>query len=207
MLHEFGHAVYDKYVDRKLPFLLRTHAHIFTTEAVAMFFGRMAMEEEWLHKFMGLSHDELANLMPLQRKMQQRKMLIMARWIITFVRFERELYRDPDQDLNRLWWQLVEEIQGVKPPEDQDYPHWAAKIHFTIAPVYYQNYLLGELMASQLHSYIRANVSNEIFTEQTGKYFIENVFQPGDKTDWRGLIKGATGENLNPAYFAKQFVF
>jgi oligoendopeptidase F len=207
MLHEFGHAVYDKYVDRQLPYLLRTHAHIFTTEAVAMFFGRMAIEEEWLHKFMGLTQDELVQLMPLQRKMQQRKMLIMARWIITFVRFERELYRDPDQDLNRLWWQLVEEIQGVKPPEDQDYPHWAAKIHFTIAPVYYQNYLLGELMASQLYSYIRANVSHEIFTEQTGQYFIKNVFQPGDKTDWRGLIKGATGEALNPTYFAKQFVF
>jgi peptidyl-dipeptidase A len=27
MLHEFGHAVYDKYNDRSLPFLLRSPAH------------------------------------------------------------------------------------------------------------------------------------------------------------------------------------
>jgi peptidyl-dipeptidase A len=206
MLHEFGHAVYDKYVDRDLPFLLRTHAHIFTTEAVAMFFGRMAKEEEWLHKFMGLSKEKLASWMPLQLKMQQRKMLIMARWIITFVFFERELYRDPDQNLNKLWWKLVNEIQGVEPPKNQDYPHWAAKIHFTIAPVYYQNYLLGELMASQMHYFIQEHVSSEIFTEQTGQFFIQKIFQPGDRTDWRGLVEGATKEALNPAYFVNQFV-
>jgi peptidyl-dipeptidase A len=100
----------------------------------------------------------------------------------------------------------VKDIQGVEPPNDQDYPHWAAKIHFTIAPVYYQNYLLGELMASQMHYYIQEHVSSEIFTEQTGRFFIEKVFQPGDKTDWRGLIQSATGESLNPAYFVKQFV-
>jgi peptidyl-dipeptidase A len=206
MLHEFGHAVYDKYVDRQLPFILRTHAHIFTTEAVAMFFGRMAKEEEWLHKFMGLSKQDLAAWMPLQQKMKQRKMLIMARWIITFVFFERELYRDPEQDLNKLWWKLVKEIQGVEPPKEQNYPHWAAKIHFTIAPVYYQNYLLGELMASQMYDYIQNQVSTEIFNEQTGQFFMEKVFKPGDKTDWRGLIQSATNESLNPAYFVKQFV-
>lgn len=206
MLHEFGHAVYDKYIDRNLPFILRTHAHIFTTEAVAMFFGRMAKDEEWLHKFMGLSHAELAEWMPLQRKMQQRKMLIMARWIITFVFFERELYRNPEQDLNALWWQLVKDIQGVEPPTNRDYPHWAAKIHFTIAPVYYQNYLLGELMASQMDHYIRQHVSKEIFTEKAGQFFMEKIFLPGDQTDWRGLITNATGGALNPAYFVKQFV-
>ncbi|MCA1731856.1 MAG: peptidase M3A and M3B thimet/oligopeptidase F, partial [Actinobacteria bacterium] len=28
MLHEFGHAVYDKYINPSLPYLLRTVAHI-----------------------------------------------------------------------------------------------------------------------------------------------------------------------------------
>jgi len=36
-LHEYGHAVYDKYIDKSLPYILREPAHIFTTEAVAMF--------------------------------------------------------------------------------------------------------------------------------------------------------------------------
>ena len=36
LLHELGHATYDDSVDKSLPWLLRTHSHTFTTEAVAM---------------------------------------------------------------------------------------------------------------------------------------------------------------------------
>ena len=42
-LHELGHAVYDTYLDfENTPYLLREPAHIFTTEAIAMLFGRFA---------------------------------------------------------------------------------------------------------------------------------------------------------------------
>ncbi|TCS96675.1 peptidyl-dipeptidase A [Hazenella coriacea] len=207
MLHEFGHAVYDKYMDLNLPFILRTPSHIFTTEAIAMFFGRMVRNREWLHKFIGMSKESLDKMMPKLELMLQRQMLITARWVMTFVFFEKELYANPDQDLNRLWWKLVKEIQYVHPPETNDEPHWAAKIHFTIAPVYYQNYLLGELTASQFDHYIRHHVSDEMFTKKTGQFFMENVFFPGDRYNWQELINQATGEPLNPKYFVEQFVY
>ena len=66
------------------------------------------------------------------------------------VHFERALYRDRESDLNELWWRLVERFQGVSRPEGRDAPDWAAKVHFGVAPVYYQNYLLGEVLAAQL---------------------------------------------------------
>ena len=47
-LHEFGHAVYDKYNDRNLPWVLREPAHTFTTEAIAMLFGRFASNAAWI---------------------------------------------------------------------------------------------------------------------------------------------------------------
>ena len=206
MLHEFGHAVYDKYGDRNLPFILRTPAHIFTTEAVAMFFGRLTRNREWLERFPRVDRAELSRIMPQVEKMLKRQMLIVARWIITFVTFEMELYRDPDQDLNRLWWKLVREIQYVNPPEETDEPHWASKIHFTIAPVYYQNYLLGELTASQFDAALRRNGATSLFTEETGRFFLEKVFQPGDRSGWSVLIEEATGEALNPEHFVNQFV-
>jgi oligoendopeptidase F len=120
--------------------------------------------------------------------------------------FERELYANPDQDLNRLWWKLVEEIQFVHPPEQVDYPHWAAKIHFTIAPVYYHNYLLGELTASQFDQYIKKQISTVTFHERVGRFFKEKVFYPGDRYGWQGMIERATGEKLNPEHFVNQFV-
>lgn len=206
MLHEYGHAVYDKYIDRKLPFILRTPAHIFTTEAVAMFFGRLVKNREWLHQIAQVDDATLDQIIPGLEKMQQRQMLITARWVITFVRFERELYRDPEQDLNSLWWELVKEVQFVEPPNNVDFPHWASKIHFTIAPAYYQNYLLGELTASQFDQYIKKNISLTYFNQEVGRWFLDHIFFPGDRDGWSKLIENATGETLNPAHFVDQFV-
>src|SRR5204863_8965312 len=59
MLHEFGHGAYDRHVDRGLPFFLRTPAHMLTTEAVAMLFGRLSRDPEWLGVVAGIDRDEL----------------------------------------------------------------------------------------------------------------------------------------------------
>jgi peptidyl-dipeptidase A len=66
-------------------------------------------------------------------------------------RFERELYRDPDQDLNKLWWDLAEKYQELHRPEGRNEPDYASKYHIVGAPIYYHNYMMGEMFASQLH--------------------------------------------------------
>ena len=48
MLHEFGHATYEKYIDRQLPFVLRQPSHTFTTEAIAILFGRLSSNPYWI---------------------------------------------------------------------------------------------------------------------------------------------------------------
>jgi oligoendopeptidase F len=206
MLHEYGHAVYDKYVDHDLPFILRQYAHILSTEAIAMLYGRMGKNPVWLNKFLGVEAEKVKQLKPKIEKALQLQMLISARWIMTFVLFERELYENPDQNLNQLWWKLVEEIQFVHPPEDRDFPHWAAKIHFSIAPVYYQNYLLGELTASQLQRYIDEHVSKDMYTAQVGEFLMNEFFFHGARYHWNEKIERSTGEKLNPQHFIDQFV-
>ena len=44
---------------------------------------------------------------------------------------------------------------GPAPAEGRTAPDWASKIHLAVAPVYYQSYLLGELLASQLDQAVR----------------------------------------------------
>ncbi|WP_244951490.1 M2 family metallopeptidase [Sutcliffiella horikoshii] len=205
MLHEFGHAAYNKYVNRDLPYLLRSFAHILTTESIAMLFGKMTENREWLSKFLKLDDEKLDTLMPSLEKHEQLKMLISARWIITFVFFERKLYEDPDQDLNALWWETVEKIQLLHPPEDRSNPDWAAKIHFTLAPVYYQNYLLGELTAAQLYQHIKNNVSDEFFSLKVGAFIRDEFLAPGATYHWNKKIEKVTGEPLNPEHFIKAY--
>jgi oligoendopeptidase F len=200
-LHEFGHAAYFKYVDPSLPFGLRTVSHTLTTEAIAMLFGKMGKDPRWLKKFLQVDEETVNKLTPELQKYQQLQMLISARWIITFVLFEKELYENPDQDLNALWWKTVNEIQLVTPPDSTDNPDWAAKIHFTLAPVYYQNYLLGELMAAQLQRHIETKISPEIFTKETGEMLLNQFFKPAALYEWNEKISKVTGEKLSPSYF------
>ena len=213
MLHELGHALYDRYIDPGLPFVLRQHAHVFTTEAVAMFFGRLSKDADWIQLTAGISEAEKTSISRDVRNSQRLAQLVFARWCQVMVRFERALYEQPGHDLNRLWWDLVEEYQIVHPPRGRDEPDWAAKIHIVSAPVYYHNYMLGELLASQFDHHIQRHVLGAGNTRkplngrpEVGEYFRERVFRGGRRLSWDLMIADATGEPLDPKYFVEQFV-
>ena len=213
-LHELGHAVYDKYHDPKVPYLLRTPAHIFTTEAIAMMFGRLSRNPNWMQQMLGLTDADRDRIAGTAEKYAVMKQLIFARWALVMFNFEKQMYVDPDQDLNELWWRMVRRYQYVHKPAGRNAPDWAAKAHFSIAPCYYHNYLLGELLASQLHHSIVTKVlklsSDEkvsyVGKPEIGNYLRKNVFEPGAVYPWNEMIKRATGEYLTPKYFVEQFV-
>ena len=128
--------------------------------------------------------------------------------------FEKQLYANPEQDLNSLWWRTVEKYQLVKRPPDRDRPDWAAKIHFAVAPCYYHNYMLGELLASQLHNHLVHEVLrlksdakvSYVGRVKAGKFLRKNIFEAAAVYHWSEMIKRATGEPLTPKYFVQQFV-
>jgi peptidyl-dipeptidase A len=211
MLHELGHAVYDKYIDPDLPFILRHHAHTLVTEAIAMLFGRLSKNPSWIAAA-GVPREALARVEHGLSKYLPVAELVFARWAQVMFHFERALYRDPDQDLTDLWWGLVERFQLVPRPEGRNSPDWAAKTHVVSAPVYYHNYLLGELLASQLYRHIRTRVlptgsaaSHEFSHPAIGRFLKEEVFSHGARYRWDRLIERATGEPLTPRHFVDEF--
>lgn len=210
LLHELGHGVYDQEHDPQLPYLLRRPAHTSTTEAIAMLMGRLVKEPEWLKQVAGISEEELEQVSAALAQQSRLDMLVFVRWCMVMVYFERELYRDPEQDLDRRWWDLVERFQFVPRPESRQAPDWAAKIHLGVAPVYYQNYLLGELMASQILYQMRRAFPDHahplVNNPEAGAFLRERIFRPGNRQSWTTLIEEATGEPLNPHYFIEQFV-
>lgn len=214
MLHEFGHGVYDKYIDTALPFILRDPAHTFTTEAIAIMFGRFASSPQWLKDMAGISQEEKMKIADNCLKKLRIEELVFSRWAQVMYRFEKSMYDNPDQDLNKLWWDLVEKYQLLKRPEGRNEPDWATKIHIALYPCYYHNYLLGSLLASQLYYYMVANIIKSddyrfqsfAGNKEIGKYLKEKVFMPGSKYFWDDMIEKATGEKLTPKYYAKQFV-
>lgn len=214
MLHEFGHAVYDKNIDMNLPFILRDPAHTFTTEAIAMIFGRFSSNPQWIKDMMGIPEEEKLKIADNCFKNLRLEQLVFSRWSQVMYRFEKGMYKNPDQDLNKLWWDLAEQYQLIKRPTGRNEPDWATKIHIATYPCYYHNYLLGELLASQLYFYIVGNIlKSQDFKFQSfagkpeiGAYLKEKIFMSGTRWYWNEMIEKATGEKLTAKYYAKQFV-
>jgi len=209
-LHEFGHAVYDKFLDPGLPYLLRDPAHIMTTEAIALFMGRLTKDADWLTTYAGVAPEEAARIAAAARREVRDHLLVFMRWCFVMAHFERALYQDPEQDLNTLWWTLKAKYQNLTPPENRHAPDWAAKIHLASSPVYYHNYQLGEMVASQLLRHITTTVlAGEpscalIASPKVGAYMETALFRPGAVAPWNAWLERATGEPLNPAYFVEQ---
>jgi peptidyl-dipeptidase A len=213
ILHELGHAAYDKFIPRELPWILREPAHIASTEAIAMFMDRLIYDIDWLEKAAGAEPADRAQLQQRASAALRFEQLLTARWVLVMTYFERELYADPQRnDLETLWWSLVEDLQYVPRPEDRVAPDWASKIHLTVAPVYYHNYLLGELIASQLAATFNSEILDGAppggYTgrPELGQFLRDRWFAHGASLHWQDLLEQATGSRLLPASFLVEFV-
>ena len=114
MLHEFGHAAYDKYIDPKLPFTLREPAHTFTTEAIAMIMGRLASNATFIQEMLKVNDKEKQKIADESFKMLRLEQLVFSRWAQVMYHFEKEMYANPDQDLNNgIYFLMINENEKV----------------------------------------------------------------------------------------------
>jgi peptidyl-dipeptidase A len=201
--------VYDAAIDRSLPWLLRTPAHTLSTEASAMLFGRLSKNAAWLERYAGMPADEARAAGEACARAVRDQLLVQTRWELVMCTMERALYRDPEQDLDTLWWDLVERYQHVRRPEGRHAPDWASKIHFSAAPVYYHNYQLGEIMATQLQGHLLDTVlgggrdvwARYVSSPDVGAFLNDRLYRTGRALDWRDTLRQATGRPLDPGAF------
>ncbi len=198
LLHELGHTIYQDGIDRtQLAYDLRDDPQGFLNEGFAMFCEQPTTNPTWLREMLGLPGAEAEGLAPQLAAQEAASLLAFVRWCLTIVHFERQFYADPEQDLNRLWWDLEERYQGIPRPEGRDAPDWAAKIHVATAPVYYQKYLLGRLFSAQLTRKMDADLGSWWQGRpESGAYIRGELFVPGARYPWPELVERVTGAAL-----------
>lgn len=206
VLHELGHAVYELGFDEKLPWLLREPPHMIPTEAMALIAGRQAYKYDSLGNLVGTSPQKEA-LRKMADVSHRRRQLIFSRWVLVMTAFESELYRNPTQDLNALWWQCVEKYQKIRAPKNRAGKwDWATKYHIGLAPVYYFSYLLGEMFASAIQETLEKEVGEtSLSSKRAGKFLQEKLFHPGNRMSWSDLARHVTGEQINPDAWIREF--
>ncbi|MBI5346768.1 MAG: M2 family metallopeptidase [Chlamydiae bacterium] len=204
VLHEFGHALYDLGYNFELPWLLRTPPHLITTEAIALLMGRQSIKPLFLKEFCNVKDEEFLKQMELSAA---RKQLVFSRFVLLMTEFENELYKNPDQDLNDLWWSLAKKYQKVNMPDNRKGKNdWATKYHIGLAPVYYYSYLLGEFFASGLEKKLE-EISQlpKIWNPKSGDFLNKKLFYPGCIMRWDRLIQEVLGEPFSSSAWIEEF--
>ncbi|NGX34854.1 MAG: hypothetical protein K1060chlam1_01211 [Candidatus Anoxychlamydiales bacterium] len=196
LLHEFGHGVYDLEIDENLPWLLREHPHVLTTEAIALLMGRQVYTKEFLRDFLDITDEKIFEEVELGLK---RRQLFFSRSAFMITEFESKMYDDPNQDLNTLWWDLYEKYYNSPRPENrEDKADWAAKYHVGLAPVYYYSYLLGEVFASTLQKQLLEVAQDDnIWKKDAATFLKDKIFSHGSRYRWDHLIKNVLDKSFS----------
>lgn len=203
LLHELGHAIYQKYIDRELPWFLRSPPHSLSTEAVAILMETLVNDRKWLTQILNVPKEDAEQISNIAHARQRAGRLIFTRWCLVMTHFERAFYADPDGDLDELWWDLVEQYQFLRRIDGRHAPDWATKYHIALFPVYYQNYELGHLVTCQLSATLKREVGELVGNKAAGEWLVDRVLKSGAKDDWAKHIEHATGEALNVRYFVE----
>ena len=206
VLHELGHAIYELGFDVNLPWLLREPPHMIPTEAMALIAGRQAYRYDALERLIGSAPEKEV----LRKKAEislRRRQLIFSRWVLVMTAFESELYRNPKQDLNHLWWSCVSKYQKIPVPKNREGKwDWATKYHIGLAPVYYFSYLLGEMFASSIQESLAKECGTvSLSSEKAGKFLNEKLFSPGNRMSWYELVRHVTGHPLAADAWIREF--
>lgn len=215
MLRQTAYAAYLKNISPTLPYLLRDFPDPILKEGVAMLFRRFSSNVSWLQG-MGITRIAMGEKIAINSVLNLRaQQILFSRWSQVMYHFEKEMYRDPEQDLNALWWKLVSKYQLLPIPElRNDATDWASKIHLVAEPCYYHNYLLGEVLASSLNAYICNNIIKDsnywapyyINQESVGKFFCDKIFCYGAAYPWTDILKDAIGKEFTIDDYCKEVV-
>lgn len=191
LLHEIGHAVHYKSVDNNIPYMLKD-PHIISTEAVAIYFNDKLYHSKTLRSMMRLPEspdsDYYEDFSDPMRLMFLRKML-------RNIQFEKQIFENPNQDFNKLWWSLNERYLLYATKYEEQSPDWISNQHIINANGGYLFYLFAFAVSAQLEAYFPDDVIGPV----------KGFMRYGDAMCWNDLLKQSTGEELNLNYLFNSY--
>ena len=215
--HELGHVYYYlAYSNSDVPHVLREGANRAFHEALGDLISIAARQEPYLREI-GLLHGD-------QRIDQNEYLLgsaldnaiVFLPWSAgVMTHFEYELYEKelPIDQFNRRWWQLVEQYQGIVPPDPrgEEYCDACTKNHIIDDAAQYYDYAMAYLIKYQMHDHIARKILNQdphscnYYGKKAVGTWLMEVMRPGATRDWRVLLREKTGEEISSRAMLQYF--
>ena len=183
--HEYGHALHAA-GNQQPGVVLRQEPPIFN-ESMAESLAFFTLDPEWVRSY---GADPAATL-----RAGLGAWLVWLRTRSAHALFEYRAYDNPDGDLDQLYAEVEARFLGCA--EDAA-PRWAANGWFTSYPVYWQNYVLADVVAAQIHASMRAQLGRVEGNPEAIAFLRERFWAPGASVDWQEKLKRATGRPMGP---------
>lgn len=199
LLHELGHCVYDIGIDTNLPFIEQDCSSPVMTEAIAMMMGDLPKSEAILSNIVPNE-----KLKPFMNELNEDDARFVTR-ALQIINFEREMYKNPDQDLKLLWKNMKQKylFRGENTELNNE---WATIPHYLSHPGYYQNYFRAALLKAQIYNSLKSELGDISQNPKTAEILKENLFKYGASMDEEELIEKFTGKPLSGEDFCNRIV-
>ena len=192
LAQEFGTAIRSVLFSQ--PQGLFTNVSATWLEGMSCVLSDIVERDDWLRDYASVP-DNLVNRFREARRIQG---LVELRQTLTLLWFEYEAYRDPNRDLNKLYWQLFEKHMHL--PKHEEVMPWAIDAEFVDSPVSSQNHLLGKLISAQTLAYLKRSNDSVVGNPETRSFLVQNYYRFGGRFEWGELLERGTGESLDPTY-------
>ena len=197
-MHELGHAVFNVFNNPK-HYRFEWHPTNTMTEAIALMMGGLPATEGL---FKGMVSDKTNS------KYQRRSIEYDINSVISLLRysdFERQMYLNPNQDLQKLWRALNTKYYSMSKNEELT-NYWATIPHYTGWPAYCQNYFRSELIRAQLYEELTKRFGKISENPKVANFLNENIFQYGGTKEDNEILEAITGKKLEPDTFTKKAI-
>lgn len=207
-LHELGHIYYYiSYSNPEVPIILRSGANRAYHEAFGTMMGLASLQKPFLQGIGMLDKNAQTNDTLLLLKEALDYAVHIPWGSGTMTEFEYNLYSKnlPEDQYNKLWWELVKRFQGIEPaaPRGEDYCDAATKTHINDDAAQYYDYSMSNVLLFQFHQHIANNIlkqdphaTNYWGNKGVGD-FLQTVMKPGASVDWREHLKKSIGQDFS----------
>ncbi|MCK5115481.1 MAG: peptidase M3A and M3B thimet/oligopeptidase F [Candidatus Aegiribacteria sp.] len=205
LLHETGHAVHSFTTDPEETILNMGISGI-VSEGIANLFGRFSTHKAFYSGFFSEKPEEAG------RNFKQLKLWNRANQLraVSRILFDQALYRSRIKnidDIHQLLWQTNMEVLGEQPYADM--PLWASTIHYTTHPIYFHNYLLGDLTCDMLEQVFMDSEGISDHAERPGKFgrfILDEVIGASGRYPFPELFRRISGSGLSLRLLSQRLI-
>jgi len=198
LLYQLGESVF-LLSNPETPYMLRKPTDPLTKHCIGQLFVDLLTRRELQGQYNHISREDYELFSAAVADAQ----LIRLRSLLTMIRFEIELYDDPNRDMTVVYRNVVSKTLLVKP--DKQFQRWTNRRDLALEPATQFCRLYASSLSAQIYSAALREFGSLANNPRFGKYLLQTYFEPLTTAAWTDVLLLGAGEQLNLKYFLDRF--